>query len=126
MPLPRALARLNRVVTNRVLRYLVGVVPGFTEVHHVGRRTGRAYVTPVVAFRSGEGLAIALTYGTGTDWARNVLAAGGATLRRGQETTSATAPRVVTGAEALALVPGFVRPILRLLRAEQVLYLTAP
>lgn len=124
MPLPRALARFNRVVTNRVLRHLVGVVPTFVEVLHVGRRTGRRYATPVVAFRSDDGFAIALTYGAGTDWARNVLAAGGATLRRAHGTTAVTAPRIVTGTDALALVPAFVRPVLRLLRVDQVLHVT--
>lgn len=125
MPLPRALARFNRRVTNRVLRHLVGVIPAFVEVHHVGRRTGRTHVTPVAAFDTVGGTAIALTYGVDADWVRNVLAADGATLRRGREATPMTAPRVVTGAEALALVPRFVRPVLRLLRAEQVLHLTA-
>lgn len=126
MPLPRALARFNRVVTNRVLRHLVGVVPAFVEVHHVGRRTGRTYRTPVAAFTTADGFAIALTYTADADWVRNVLAAGGATVRRGGGVTvRVTAPRVMAGTEALGLVPRFVRPFLRFLRAEQVLHLTA-
>lgn len=125
MPLPRALARFNRVVTNRVLGRLVGLVPAFAEVRHVGRRTGRHYATPVGAFRTPDGFAVALTYGSGADWVRNVLADGGATLRHVRGTTVVTAPRVLEGADALALVPAVVRPFLRLIRADEVLQLTA-
>lgn len=125
MPLPRRLARFNRVVTNRVLGRLVGVVPMFAEVRHVGRRTGRSYATPVGAFRVPDGFVVALTYGAGSDWVRNVLAGGGATLRHARGTTVVTDPKVLQGAEALALLPALVRPFLRLLRADQVLHLTA-
>ena len=49
-------------------------------VHHVGRTSGMAYATPVVARRTDEGFAIALPYGTRADWVKNVLAAGRATI----------------------------------------------
>ncbi|MGK2320976.1 hypothetical protein [Gordonia rhizosphera] len=46
-------------------------------VHHVGRRSGKEYVTPVWAHRVGPSFYIGLPYGTGVDWLRNVRAAGG-------------------------------------------------
>ncbi|MGO4201617.1 nitroreductase family deazaflavin-dependent oxidoreductase [Rhodococcus sp. TAF43] len=76
MPLPRSLARANRVGLNRVVVRVAGYLPGFAVVHHRGRRSGRTYRTPVNAFRIGNGYRFALTYGTDSDWARNVLAAG--------------------------------------------------
>ncbi len=47
---------------------------------HVGRRTGRAYRTPVEAVRTDDGFVVALPYGTTANWVRNVLATGTATV----------------------------------------------
>jgi deazaflavin-dependent oxidoreductase (nitroreductase family) len=49
-------------------------------VVHRGRRSGRRYRTPVLAFRVDDGYVVALFYGADRDWVRNVLAAGGCTL----------------------------------------------
>lgn len=76
MPLPRRLARFNRVVTNRVAVFVHGWLPGCAIVLHRGRRSGRLYRTPVNIFRHGDGYRIALSYGQGSDWVRNVQAAG--------------------------------------------------
>jgi deazaflavin-dependent oxidoreductase (nitroreductase family) len=112
MPLPRSLGRFNRVVSNRVLGLGAGRVPGFGIIAHEGRRTGRPYRTPVGVFRRSGQIAVALTYGPGTDWVRNVLAAGHAEiLTRGQRYRVVN-PRVVTDGER-ALAPRPIRPILR-------------
>ncbi len=76
------LARLNRVGTNRVLGPVVAHLAGFGIVHHVGRKSGREYATPVVALRHGDDFVIPLTYGLDTDWCRNVTAAGVFELER--------------------------------------------
>ncbi|MFF0813702.1 nitroreductase family deazaflavin-dependent oxidoreductase [Rhodococcus sp. NPDC003318] len=76
MPLPRRLARFNRVVTNRIALPVAGWLPGFAIVLHRGRRSGRLYRTPVSCFRYGPGYRFALTYGRESDWVRNVVAAG--------------------------------------------------
>ena len=49
-------------------------------IRHLGRRTGRPYETPVGVVADGDGFLIVLPYGRGTQWLRNVLAAGEATL----------------------------------------------
>lgn len=49
-------------------------------VRHVGRRSGRTYETPVVAVGHDESFLIALPYGDRTDWMKNVLAGGAATV----------------------------------------------
>jgi deazaflavin-dependent oxidoreductase (nitroreductase family) len=77
MPLPKRLARFNRAVTNPVVRRFAGRLPGFAILHHVGRRSGRLYRTPVNIFRTTDGYVVALTYGRDSDWVRNILAAGG-------------------------------------------------
>src|SRR5262249_1796055 len=54
MALPRALARFNRLVTNRVLGVVAPWMPPFAVVVHRGRSSGRVYRTPVWAFRRGR------------------------------------------------------------------------
>src|SRR6188472_2112221 len=91
MALPRAVGRFNKVVTNQLLVHLAGHGP-FVELEHVGRRTGRAYRVPLMAFRSGDGVTFALTYGPDTDWLRNVRAASGCRLRMRGEILTLGAP----------------------------------
>ena len=76
MALPRAVGKFNKVATNKVLVHLAGHGP-FVELEHVGRRSGRVYHVPLNAFRSGDTVTFALTYGPKVDWLRNVRAAGG-------------------------------------------------
>ena len=49
-------------------------------VHHIGRATGQSYETPVQAVATDDGFVIALPYGPNTDWLKNVLASGSATI----------------------------------------------
>lgn len=49
-------------------------------IRHRGRRTGTDYQTPIGVVRDGAAFLVALPYGTRTQWLRNVLAAGAATL----------------------------------------------
>ena len=104
MPLPRRLAKFNRVVTNRVLGPPARHVPGFAVVSHVGRRSGRAYRTPVNLFKSGDDYVIALMYGADSQWVRNVLAAGGADVETRGRRLHLVGPDVVRD-PARSLVP---------------------
>ncbi len=123
MALPPWLARLNRRAVNRLAATFAGRAPGFGIVIHTGRRSGRAYRTPVNAFRDGNDYLIALTYGAETDWVRNVLAAGGcALLTRGREVRLAS-PRIVMDATR-RWAPLPVRLVLTLVNAPQYLRLT--
>ncbi len=45
------MARFNRVALNRVMRHLTPHMPGFGVVHHVGRKSGTQYSTPVNVFK---------------------------------------------------------------------------
>ena len=122
MPLPKALARFNRVVTNRISRPLAGRLPGFGVVIHKGRRSGREYRTPVNVFRRDGGFELALTYGPNADWVKNVMAAGGAEVLYRGRIHDLTGPRLVKDPPDTA-VPRMVRLILSLLRVDTFLFL---
>ena len=83
------------------------------QVHHVGRRTGKPYVTPTSAHIRGDVLLIALTFGNQSDWSRNVRAAAGCTVRLGARTYRATSPELVTWATDRALIAAAFNPVLR-------------
>src|SRR3954468_2250034 len=123
MPLPKRLARFNRVVTNRVLGPPARRLPGFAVVVHVGRRSGRTYRTPVNLFRAGDRYAIALTYGADSQWVRNVLAAGGAEVETRGRVLRLGDPQLVHD-PSRRLVPSPVRAPLRLIRVSDFMLLT--
>jgi deazaflavin-dependent oxidoreductase (nitroreductase family) len=108
MPLPRSIARFNRIVTNRITGPLAPYLPGFGVVVHEGRKSHVVRRTPVNVFRSPGGYVIALTYGTGSDWVRNVLAAGGCVLETRGRQLRLTQPRLVHDEQRRA-VPAVVR-----------------
>jgi deazaflavin-dependent oxidoreductase (nitroreductase family) len=88
MRLPRSMARFNRVVTNRVQGLWAPYLPPWVMVIHRGRRTGREYRTPVLASVRDGRLVVATLYGHQSDWVRNLMAAGQATVvRRGRTRT---------------------------------------
>lgn len=64
-------------VINPISRRFAGRVPGFAILRYIGRRSGKAYRTPINVFRHGEEYVFALTYGPDVQWVKNVLAAGG-------------------------------------------------
>ena len=126
MALSDRMARFNRRVANPVIRAFAGRrLSPVAIVVHKGRASGRAYRSPVVAFRHADGYVISLPYGTNRDWVKNVLAAGSCTLERGGQRIGLTDPIVLTGSQGMALLPAPVRAGLRLLRVNGVLRLSA-
>jgi deazaflavin-dependent oxidoreductase (nitroreductase family) len=122
MPLPKRLARFNRHVTNPVLGPLARRLPGFAVVSHVGRRSGRAFRTPVNLFRAADGYVIALTYGADSQWVRNVLAAGAVDVETRGRRLHLVEPRIVHDPDR-ALVPVAVRPVLGLAKVDDFMVL---
>lgn len=123
MPLSQRVARFNRRVTNRVTGLIADRAPGFAIVHHTGRRSGRAFATPVNAFRDGDDYLIALTYGAEADWVKNTLAAGGCEIVTRGQRVRLTNPRIITDA-GMGWAPLPVRLVLRAIHAPQYLRLT--
>ncbi|MFW2333356.1 nitroreductase family deazaflavin-dependent oxidoreductase [Ilumatobacter sp.] len=126
MPLPRVVARFNRRYTNRFIEPIVRRSAGFASVHHVGRRSGSEFRTPVNVFDLDGDLIVALTYGASADWVQNVLAGGAHVVRRGA--TMEIVDVAVVGREtAWPALPWFVRGALRVLRVREFARLrTAP
>lgn len=123
MALSEGLARFNQRVTNRVAGLFAGRAPGFSVLIHTGRRSGKIYRTPILVFRDGDGYRIALTYGDGADWVRNVLAEGGCDLLTRGCLIHLTNPRVIND-PAQSWAPPPVRLALRLIDAPLSLRLT--
>jgi deazaflavin-dependent oxidoreductase (nitroreductase family) len=115
MHIPDFMRRVNRVVTNPILGTIAWLVPPFAVVHHVGRKSGRPYHNPVIAFRSKGGFIIPMTYGRDVDWGRNLLAAGNGEVIRMGRRSPVRNPRIVDGAVAYPLLPPVVRSVMRLL-----------
>lgn len=123
VPFARQVARFNHAVTNRILDPVVWFLPGFGRIEHVGRRTGKVHVAPMMGFRSRDGRTItfALTYGPEAQWVQNALAAGrfGYRTRRGGR-AELVEPRVYRD-DAAPAMPAVVRPILFLLGVDEFL-----
>jgi deazaflavin-dependent oxidoreductase (nitroreductase family) len=125
MPLPKRLARFNLVVTNRLTGPFARRLPGFAVVLHVGRRSGRAFRTPVNMFRAGDGYVIALTYGADSQWVRNVLAAGEVDVETRGERLHLVEPEIVHDARR-SRVPAAVRPVLGIVDVSDFMLLRRP
>ncbi|MGO8948484.1 MAG: nitroreductase [Ktedonobacterales bacterium] len=66
----------------------------YAALQHTGRRSGRAYTTPVVAefAQSWDGFVVPLPYGEQVDWCRNILATGRCTLIKDNEVYECVEP----------------------------------
>jgi deazaflavin-dependent oxidoreductase (nitroreductase family) len=124
MPAPRSLARFNKRFTNRLILKVAGYLPGFAIVSHIGRKSGRAYRTPVNAFRTDDGYILALTYGATQRLVKNVLAAGSCELQTRGRRVRLFDPYIVTD-ETKVWAPLPVRLILNRIDAPQYMRLSA-
>ncbi len=107
--------RVNRAATNRLMRPLAGLAPPLAVVHHVGRKSGNAYRTPILALSVKGGIVTPLPYGTDIDWCQNIVAAGRYELQVFGRRVEVENPRIVDAETALPLLPLLLRPGLRLL-----------
>jgi deazaflavin-dependent oxidoreductase (nitroreductase family) len=123
VPIPSFVARINRRVANPVVRRFAGRSPGFAIVEHRGRTSGRRYQTPVNVVVVDDGFLIALTYGSTSDWVRNIFAAGGGTLVYRQERIEVVNPRIVEEEGSHSAFPAVVRAGLKVLDVRKYLEL---
>lgn len=105
-PLHDAIRRFNRDVTNPRQLQRAGQ-PGAraSVIQHVGRTSGTAYRTPVVAVSTADGFVFALPYGPTADWVRNVLAAESATIEHEGQHIQAQQPELLSGEQAAGYFP---------------------
>ncbi|MDT5010681.1 MAG: hypothetical protein QOH57_2298 [Mycobacterium sp.] len=117
-------ARFNRRFTNRLVRPVSGWVSMWSIVEHVGRLSGKSFKTPVSMFRSDDGVAVLLAYGTDTDWVKNLLAAGGGQVTLSGNTFRVTNPQVLPTAEAAQSVKAPWRQLMKATGIKYTLLLT--
>jgi deazaflavin-dependent oxidoreductase (nitroreductase family) len=120
MPALNVLRPFTTRVVNPVTRRFAGHLPGFAILTYVGRRSGRTYRTPVNVFRNGQDYVVALTYGGGVQWVRNVLAAGGCELETMGRIVRLSEPRLFVDPRQ-RLIPLPVRLFLRLMGVTEFL-----
>jgi deazaflavin-dependent oxidoreductase (nitroreductase family) len=82
-------------------------------LNHVGRTSGRAYATPLVTRRVDDGFVIPLPFGEGTQWVRNLIAAGAGTIRWDGRDFEIVRPRIVELEEVPGAFGGLSRAVIR-------------
>lgn len=116
---PSWFVRVAMRLMTRVLNPLMGKLAGrrhirmAAEIRHVGRTSGRRYVTTVGARVSGDVAVIPLTFGNQSDWSKNVRAAGACSIRVNGRDYDATEPEFVDRADAGPLVRQVFGPVTR-------------
>jgi deazaflavin-dependent oxidoreductase (nitroreductase family) len=117
----------NKYVTNPVMMTMAGREHWYAGVvQHTGRRSGKAYATPVVVEEAQDSVIIPLPYGTHVDWLRNVLHAGRATVRIHGRTLDAVDPVLIDAAKAEPRLSPAHRRSYRRLGIEKYLELHTP
>lgn len=77
----------------------------YALIRHMGRRSGRAYATPVIAVRMPNAFIIPLAYGEKVDWYRNIRAADGCTIEWQGHAYRVGAPAAIPAAQAIPAFP---------------------
>lgn len=91
-----------------------GLIPIWAVVRHRGRRSGKLYATPIAIRPTPDGFVLPLPWGEGTDWCRNLRAAGGGVVRFGGAEIEVNSPEIIDAADALPAFSATMRPIVRL------------
>jgi deazaflavin-dependent oxidoreductase (nitroreductase family) len=113
-------------VTAPMARALAGrrFSPLWAVVHHRGRKTGRMLSVPVAVRATGDAFVIVLPWGPGTNWVRNVQAAGGCVVRWKGADHWVDTPEVIGTADARAYFGGLTWKIVeRVMQADSFLRL---
>jgi deazaflavin-dependent oxidoreductase (nitroreductase family) len=102
-PQRRAMLGVTRVF-NRFTMLLAGtrLLPLYGMLVHRGRRSGKTFRTPVVVRPTSDGFIIPMPWGQGTDWYRNVRAAGECVVRWKGRAYPLVQPEVIDAATAAA------------------------
>jgi deazaflavin-dependent oxidoreductase (nitroreductase family) len=124
MPVPRAFRKVGRTV-NPFIVPMARRVPPLAVIHHVGRRSGRAYQTPVMAFPTADGWVVALFYGDDVQWLQNARGPGGVVLSRAGERHEVSQVRQLDAATGAPLLPAWARAVTRPARVRGYVLLVA-
>ena len=116
---PAPIVKIVMRPLTRILNPMIGRLAGrrhfrmAAQIRHTGRRSGRAYVTPAGARLHDGVIVIPLTFGNQSDWARNVAAAGGCSVRLDGRDYLATEPEFLGRDQARELIKPMFSPLER-------------
>ncbi len=113
--------RISRATKPTVLKSAGTAGSPTSVVRHVGRVSGKEYETPITAVPTETGFLIALPYGPNTDWLKNVVASGTATIVIGGETVAVERPEIVSRETAERDFPAGAARALRIFGVEECL-----
>ena len=117
MPMPLWWGHVNKRVLNpRELRK--GDRP---VLSHVGRSPGEPFLTPLDAHKVDGGYIFILVYGSRSDWVKNILTSGRATLKVDGQEIDLAAPRVILTDEAWKQLDPTTQPPPAMLRVTEYL-----
>jgi len=107
-------------VFNPISRRFARWLPFFGILRYRGRTSGKTYRAPMNVFRDGDDWVFALTYGSGVQWVRNVIAAGEAQLEKRRRVILLRDPELIVD-PSRRLIPQPVRFFLGLMRVSEFL-----
>jgi len=99
-------------------------LPLYGVLEHRGRRSGKIFRTPVVVRPANDGFIVPMPWGEGTDWCRNVRAAGECVVRWKGRNYRLVNPEVLDAASALTSFSPFERSMMTRFHIDKVLRLT--
>ena len=99
------------------------LLPLYGVIHHRGRRSGKAFRTPVVVRPTDDGFIVPMPWGERTDWYRNVSAAGGCVIRWKGRDYAMVRPEVLDAAGVQAAFSGSQRAAMARFGIKQALRL---
>lgn len=103
--LPNIVRYFSKVFKNRMIADIESGKSEMSIISHSGRKSGRAYRTPVEAIFLDKEVLVGLVYGRKTDWLKNVLAQGGCSIFYKLQTYTATNPVILSVDTARELLP---------------------
>jgi deazaflavin-dependent oxidoreductase (nitroreductase family) len=117
-----AARRFHHSVGNPLQMRRAGRPDAFASVvRHRGRKTGKTYETPVWAVPTEDGFVIAIVYGSRTDWFKNVLASGEATVVHRGVAYRVTRPEIVPRVSVRTYFPATLQRIHRRIGVDRCL-----
>ena len=117
-----AARRFHHAAGNRLQMRSAGTPGRYASViRHQGRTTGRTYQTPVWAVPTEDGFVIAIVYGPGTDWLKNVLASGTATIVHDGHACAVGQPEIVPMGSVREYFPATIARAQRLVGVDRCL-----
>ncbi|MEN4400183.1 nitroreductase family deazaflavin-dependent oxidoreductase [Mycolicibacterium conceptionense] len=107
----RVIARVNKYVTNPLQRLWAPWLPYMAVIEHTGRKSGKPYRTPVMAFIDDKSVRVVLNYGEQSDWVRNIRAAGHAEVVHRGKRYQLTNPRIIPATDQKARFVASLAPV---------------